>query len=690
MKSFILTEKPSACLKIATALSDGKIKKNSDKGAPYYEITHDGKDIIVGCAVGHLFGLAEKEKKGWTYPVYDVEWKPSYINSKSSKFTKKYYDTIKKTSKDAKEFYLATDKDIEGELLGYNILRYICNVKDAKRMEFSTLTKDDLIKSFKEAKPHVDFPLIEAGETRHILDWIHGINTSRALTLSIKNATKQYKLLSTGRVQGPTLKLIVDKEKEIKAFIPVPYWEIEADLEEKEEKFIAYHEQGKFEDKENAENIFNKVNAAKKAKIIKVSRSQFKQTPPAPFDLTSLQTEAYRNFRIQPSRTLEIAQSLYLAALISYPRTSSQQLPPALNYKKIIKDLSKQENYKELCNELLKEKLNPNNGKKTDPAHPAIHPTGELPETLSEEEQELYDLIVRRTLAAFAKEATRETMTVDIDINKEIFISKGTRTVDKGWHKFYGKYATFKEETLPDLKENKEVKVIETRLLSKETQPPKRYTPASIIKLMETLNLGTKATRSSIVETLYSRHYIKETSLEATNLGIKTIETLEKYCPEIIDVALTEHFEEEMNEIQEQKKKSLEVIAEAKETLNKIFTHFKENEHNIGLALSEAVNQTRDDYQIVGKCDKCKEGDLRIMFSKRFKSYFIACSKYPDCKNTFSMPKNGLAKPTGTVCPECGFPVIKIIRKGKRPYDYCINKNCKLKEEWAKQQLNSE
>ena len=241
----IIAEKPSAAKKIAEALADKKIKEHKNKKVSYFSLEHNGKEITVVPAVGHLYNLAEKDKKGWKYPVFSTEWKPSYEISKSAAFTKIYTDTIKKVCKDASEITVACDYDIEGSTIGWNVVRFICNKKDGKRMKFSTLTKDELRKSYENASKHLDFPQIEAGETRHILDWFHGINLSRALTLSIKEAGKGFKVLSTGRVQGPALKIIVEREREIQIFKSVPYWEVELITD----KLNAWHENDKFWDK---------------------------------------------------------------------------------------------------------------------------------------------------------------------------------------------------------------------------------------------------------------------------------------------------------------------------------------------------------------------------------------------------------------------------------------------------------
>jgi len=228
MVELIIAEKPSAALKLATALADDKIGKKKYGKIPAYEITHKGKKIIVACAVGHLYNLHEKNKKGWTYPVYDTEWLPSYEITKSAAFTKKYIDVLTKLALQSTEFYVATDYDLEGSLIGYNIIRFICKKKDGRRMKFSTLTKDELQESFEKASQHLDFSLIESGEARHTVDWLYGINLSRALTLAIKHAANRFKIMSSGRVQGPVLKILAIKEKEIKDFkvIYVPIYRV--------------------------------------------------------------------------------------------------------------------------------------------------------------------------------------------------------------------------------------------------------------------------------------------------------------------------------------------------------------------------------------------------------------------------------------------------------------------------------
>ncbi|MBI2175939.1 DNA topoisomerase I [Candidatus Woesearchaeota archaeon] len=676
MAELIITEKPKAAQRIAEALADGKAIKKGAKGVSYYEITHGNKDIIVGCAVGHLFGLAEKEKKrGMRFPVFDVEWKPTFETTKSAAFSKKYYEMLKKLSKDAKDFVVACDLDVEGELIGFNILRFICKQKDARRMKFSTLTKDDLVEAYEKISPHIEWGLAHAGETRHELDWYYGINLSRALTSAIKKAGL-FKILSIGRVQGPALQIIVQREKEITAFKPQPFWQLQLLGKAKNGELTALHEKDKFWDKKEADKVHEKVKG-RNGTVAEVKSDEFQQAPPCPFDLTTLQTEAYRCFGAPPKATLEIAQELYTSGLISYPRTSSQQLPPTIGYAKILTAISQQQEYAELAKRLLKGGLKPNNGKKTDPAHPAIYPTGLKPKSLDKRGQRIYDQVVRRFLATFAEAATRETMTVKIDVNGEMFIAAGTRTKVRGWHEFYGLYARFKEMELPQVIKGETVTVKKLELLAKETKPPARYTEASIIKELEKRNLGTKATRAEIVDTLFKRGYVSGRAVEATNLGIKIIETLGKYSPEIIDEELTRHFELEMEEIQEDKKKGGDVLEEAKTVLVKIIEGFKKKEKDIGEGLFEATKESETKENTIGKCPTCSTGTLMMKRGKFGR--FIACSTYPECKTTFKLPATGLVKALDKVCETCKHPMVTVIKSAKRPQEVCINPDCPSK-----------
>ena len=434
-----------------------------------------------------------------------------------------------------------------------------------------------------------------------------------------------------------------------------------------------WHEKEKISTAEEALNIYNKVKS-KNGKVLKTQNSEFIQKTPVPFDLTTLQTEAYRFFGINPKQTLDIAQELYTSGFISYPRTSSQKLPN-VNFKKLLEQLSK---YDVKAMDLLKTSLKPSEGKKTDPAHPAIYPTGIIPK-LKDRQFKVYDLIVKRFLACFAEEAKRETLTITVDIENEKFIARGTRTIKQGWHYYYMPYVQLEEQQMPKVKVNEAFFNKETIKHDKFTQPPKRFTPASIIRELEKKNLGTKATRAQIVDSLYERNYIKHESIEATELGIQTVETLEKFAAEILDEKLTRHFENEMEKIRQKKLTEDKVLKEAEKTLIKVLEKFKKNEKSIGKELSKSHKQHLETSSFIGKCPKCGEGNLQMRRGKF--GLFAACDKYEQgCKTTFTLPKNGKVKGAEKDCDICCYPMVLIFRAKRKPQELCINPNCESKK----------
>ena len=678
----LISEKPSAAKKIAECLAEGEVKEMKKDGATFYKIRRGGEEIVIAPAAGHLFVLTEKRTPttGWTYPVFDIEWVPIFQANKTNTWSKKYFDNFNSLVKDADSLISATDYDIEGSVIAYNIIRFIYKKNAAKRMKFSTLTKQDLVEAYENASPTLDFPQIEAGLARHFLDYFWGINVSRALTLALR-AGGGYKTLSTGRVQGPTLELLKKKQEEIQAFKPTPFWEIYAKLEKRgsaesgkseQNQFTAKHAEDKFWDKTKAEEIFKKIKAAKDALILSADKKESKLKPPTPFDLTTMQREAYNLFGFSPKQTLDIAQTLYEMGAISYPRTSSQKLPAKIGYLEIIRKLSKKLIYSELCEKLLKKpNLKPNEGPKEDPAHPSIFPTVDIPsiKELSSQQAKIYDLIVKRFLSVFADPAIREYLTVKLDANNEIFVATGVRTIEANWIDFYRPYAKFKEQLLPPMAKGDVVDVKKIELLEKETQPPTRFTQASILKELEDLGLGTKATRALILQTLYDRGYIKEKSIIVTKLGEVVASSLEKYCPDIVSVDLTRGFEEGMESIQQEKKKKEELIESAQQTLTKTLNNFKKNEKIIGSELIEGIREVMREESTVGKC-KCS-GDLVIRMSKA-KKRFIGCTGYPNCTETFSLPHKGTLTMSPNNCGKCGLKIVQVKNFKKKPWRLCV------------------
>ncbi|MEW6721909.1 MAG: DNA topoisomerase I [Candidatus Micrarchaeota archaeon] len=668
----IVAEKPRVAEKIAAAVGE-KVQKKAYNGVSYYETEHRGTPIVVAPAVGHVYTLVEKEKSR-NYPVFDIEWVPSYTVSKESAYTKPYVELLQKLAKKADTFVSACDYDIEGSTIAYNVFRFATTIREGRRMKFSALTKEDLFDAF-EARGDFDYNNCFAGETRHIIDWYYGINLSRALMGALHRAHK-YKVLSVGRVQGPGLMLLASLEKDIRAFVPTPYWELTAKI--KETEFT--HRTSRFLAEPEADAALSRTQERGRVSAVE-SRPQDVPAPPN-FDLTSLQVEAYRLFGYSPSRTLEIAQNLYEASLITYPRTSSQQIPPSIKLQPILAQLSKSSEYAALVRKITDNKwLRPVQGKKEDPAHPAIHPTG-MQSHAAGPDKNVYDLIVRRFLSSFAPTAVRERNRVEVDAGGESYAASGSRLVEKGWTEFYGKYYTSEDIELPKFAEGEDVAVLEKLKTRKETKPPKRYTVASIVSELEKRHLGTKATRSVIVDTLMKRGYASGSkSIEVSDFGLKVSDVLRKYAPEILDEALTRRMEDEMEAIQEGKLDKEKVIAESREVLGGILGKWKENEAKIGAELADALKLSEERENLIGPCDKCGK-QLRII-RMRDRRQFVGCSGYPQCRNAYPLPPGSYVQPANKPCPECGKPSINV-KKGRMRYTMCIDPNCPSKAKWKK------
>jgi DNA topoisomerase-1 len=684
-KTLIVCEKPTAAVKIAGALAEGKPRRREINGVPYYEFELGDRAVVVVPALGHLFTL-KNLKPMRDYPVYDIDWVPVHEVDRRAKRTRAFIEAIRKLAGEATDYIVATDFDIEGSLIGRNVLKYICGdeaLSRARRMKFSTLTAEDLRRAYEQPMPRLDFELIDAGIARHVIDWYWGMNVSLAMSLAVRGAEQRFAKLSAGRVQTPTLKILADREREIRAFKPRPFWVLSLVLDVEGKEIAAMHATPRFFDRAEAEGALAACRD-RPARVSSVQARRYGRPPPTPFDLGTLQSEAYRCFGYTPMRTQQLAQDLYLAALISYPRTSSQKLPPSINYANILEKLGKVSGeYREFAEELLAlPELVPHEGKKTDPAHPAIYPSGEVPEGLTGPQQKLYDMIARRFFSVFGRPALVESVRVELDAGGQPFLLHGRRVLEEGWLKYYGSYGSAEEIILPELREGEVLTVKKAKLEERETQPPPRYNPASIVKEMEARNLGTKSTRSQILQNLYERGYILGNQITVTDLGAQVVDSLTKYCPEITSQELTAQLETEMNAIQEGKKRKEEVIERAKTELDRILAKFRQHQLEIGKQLAEAHLLTRMRQRVLGRCPSCG-GDLRVIVSRTTGKRFAGCSNYPKCSSTFPLPQVGTIVPLGRTCKKCGAPLIQVNRAGMKPYRMCVDPKCPSKDNWG-------
>ncbi len=678
--TLIVAEKPTAAERIAKSLDNTESpERREESGVPYFVAQRDRKIIVVS-ALGHLYIVGQESGPKSQYPVFDFAWAPRFQIERDAKRTKAWIDTISLLASEADTFIDACDYDVEGSVIGYNIINYACDRANvAKRMKYSTLTKTDLVKAYENPLPKLDLGIVEAGKARHEVDWLYGINLSRALTLAAKLASRSYIALSTGRVQGPTLSFLIKREGSISCFVPVPFWTIRAQVRIEGSPYQAQYSKNVVETKAEADSIIDACKE-KPGVISRIGERTFKQDPPPPFDLGTLQSEAYRLFRYNPKRTSDIAEHLYLEALISYPRTSSQKLPPSINYRAILNRLGKSSTYKELSSQLLRHKrLKPKEGGRQDPAHPAIHPTGNLPDRkLKTHEWKLWDLIVKRFMAAFGEPAKRQSLTIEIDVNSHRFLLSGLRIVEKGWLRFYRPYARLEETLLPKAVVGDEVCVDRLFCEDRLTRPPPRYNPASLLRKMEKERIGTKATRAEIIQTLYQRKYIRERNIEVTELGRAVGEVLEVYAPTITSTELTRELEEKMQLIQDNKQSRESFLEKAILQLTPALEKLKGNERIVGQTLNEAIRRSKLQDRIIGACPTCKTGKLTILQSRKTGKRFAGCTNYFEgkCTTSFPLPQLGTISPTRTSCKSCGWPTLIVVMKRKRPWRLCLNPDC--------------
>ena len=675
-------EKPKVASKLAQALGDYSIETN--RGVKNYILEKNGDKIIIAPAVGHIFNLNDKSDS-WDYPVFDVEWLPTFETSDEADYMKKYYNNLKDQLKKADEYINACDYDLEGSVIGANVIKHLTDASDdrIKRMKFSTLTASDLEEAYDNLESF-DEGMTEAGLTRHVLDFYYGINVSRALMKAVRS-NDRYKTLSTGRVQGPALAMLAEKERAIQEFEPDPYWEIFLHNSEFDAK-LEHDDEDRIWDEDTATQIYQTVEGEKETEVIDVSTRNYTHKVPTPFNLTDLQSEASSQFNINPKQTQAIAQTLYENGLISYPRTESQKLPASLGYENLLKKLKNQDNYTDLAKKVLKkDSVSPKQGKKTDDAHPAIYPTGENPGNLSKKERKVYDLVVKRFLAVFGENAKRQSVTMTLEVLGYEFKAKSKITLERNWFDLYDPYVRVEEAELPELEEGQILSVEEFELMDKETKPPRRHSQSGIVSELEKRNLGTKATRAQIVDRLYNRDYIENDPIEVTELGLSVVNVLEKYCGMVVSEDLTREFEEKMNEIREQDNSKQDVLAEAEKTLGNVLEDFKAQQKEIGSELVNTIDAERNRKRKLGPCDKCEEegredGILQII--KTNGSRFVGCTNYPDCENTYPLPNNGSIGSLDRECEECGKPMIDVTRKKGRDYSMCVDPDCKSKDNW--------
>lgn len=603
----VIAEKPRAAAKIAEALG-AKTKLMID-GVRVWVGEFLGKAVVITSTAGHLYTLYTNERG---FPVFKCDWGPRWLYEPKSGHLRKYYNVLKRLSTRAEAYVNACDFDIEGSVIGFNIINFLGDIKRASRAKFSALTKEDIIRAFKNLQP-LDWNYIESGLARHILDWVWGINVSRALMEIYSKVYKNKTVLSAGRVQSPTLLELVKRHIERETFVPVPMFTVTVKISHEGREYTLSRNFEPFRSLDEAKKVVEALKASGKLIVTQAERRIIHLDPPPPFNLTELQVEAAKVFGYSPARTLKIAEDLYLESLISYPRTNSEKIPPTIDNTQILRKLTYLPDLGNYALELLRRNLTkPREGLGEDPAHPAIHPTGYLPSrNLNREQRNLYDMIVRRYLASFYPSSKIEDV---VYVIKEpstglSFTLTGRRIVSYEWLRVY-RFRKVSNVEAPSLRVGEEVKILSVKLVKIYTQRPPPYTKASILKWMESVGIGTEATRAEIIETLVRRGYVRGKNMEVTELGLRVAWILETLFKEITEVELTREFERKLQAILQGKLSKEEVVSEAISRLNSKLSEIKkaivEYEDRI---LKEKLRLAGN----VGRCVVCGEDSIDIL-----------------------------------------------------------------------------
>ena len=668
----IISEKANTAKKIAQFLSEGSIREGKHRSVPHHTFTWKGEETVSVGLKGHVLNPEYPEEYSNWQKVEPRELIDAEILKAVSE--KGVAQAVKSLAKKADRVVIATDFDREGELIGVEALSLVfeANPKlmdNVERARFSALTPGEVDRAFDELM-EVSNDLADAGEARQDIDLIWGAT----LTRWVSRATKRYgsAFLSVGRVQSPTLVLIAERERERRAFVPVPYWELEVDLKNGE-PFTVRHQTDRFEEEARAKSAYE--NVAETATVVEVQQKSATRKPPTPFNTTAFLTAA-ASIGISPSRAARIAEDLYTDGYISYPRTDNTVYPRSLDLREVLGYLGSVEGVGQYAQRLLsQEKLSPTRGKKETTDHPPIYPTGYASKkSMRDDRWKIYQLVVRRFLATLSAPAKTLRTTLHFDSGGEPLVTGGTVVTEEGWLGVYP-YSRRADEEIPDLSEGDVVEVIRKEILSKETQPPGRYGAGRLINVMEDLGLGTKATRPNIIQNLYDRGYVHDDPLVPTEKGMAVARALTDFASEIASHEMTAELERSMDEISEGKISKESVVDSSREVLRRVYDHLQSSETEFADIVWEGI---RTD-ETIGKCPESGH-DLIIRRNRRSRKRFVGCTGYPDCRVTYPLPQRGEIIPLGTRCDACGSPEIKVLG-GKRPWVTCINMDCPKKQE---------
>jgi DNA topoisomerase-1 len=671
MRTLVVAEKFNTALRIAVVLSDGRMQRSRVDGVNVFRFDRpEGPYAVVGLR-GHIVELDYPEE----HSSWSLEGLPRLLEAQPLKRVTetKIVDALQGMVREFDRVILATDFDREGELIGLECLELLQKVHpgiEVKRARYSALTREEIEQSFQHLH-ELDRALAEAAGARQEIDLVWGALLTRYLTLSSEQ--RGHGFLSVGRVQTPTLALLVERDQEIKQFQPKPYWTIVAQAEHGGVSFTLSHAHGIFAEEERAlaAATFAKVKGATKGTVQRFVEEETHRRPPVPFSTTLFVAEATR-LGVGAAQAMRIAEDLYTQGLISYPRTDNTVYPRGAGLRSIAERFRESPFKAEAEYVLGLPTFRATRGRSETTDHPPIYPTGVVdPKKLRPDHGKIYELVVRRFFATLSPDAIGRARTAAVEIQGEPFEGRGHEILDPGWYRVYP-YSHPEESPMPPLAPADVVRVNSLDLNEEQTKPPRRYTQGSLVQEMERLGLGTKSTRHDVIQKLLDRHYITARQLEPTGTGIAVTEALKAHAPVITQPEMTHRLEEDMGLVAESKKAQSEVLEESREMLREAYQLLARNARGVRETLQGAL----DRQHFVGPCPRCGAA-LRLARSPRG-SRWVQCVNNPaSCPVSFSLPAAGFIEPAPEfLCPTCRTPRVKITFRGQRPDLYCINPEC--------------
>ncbi|GAA0372349.1 type I DNA topoisomerase [Alkalibacterium iburiense] len=598
-----------------------------------------GRNYKVVASLGHIRDLP-KSRMGVDF---ENDYEPEYITIRGKGPVIK---DLKKYAKKAEKVYLAADPDREGEAIAWHLSFILGLDKEEKnRVVFNEITKDAVKNALKNPR-HLNEDLIDSQQARRVLDRIVGYQISPILWKKVKRG------LSAGRVQSVALKMICDREEEINNFKPEEYWSLDANFIQKRKKFKAnfYGVDGKKEklpNNEAVQAVIKRLNQSEDFDVTKVVKKERKRNPYPPFTTSSLQQEAAGKLNFRTRKTMMVAQQLYegislgrggSVGLITYMRTDSTRLSDTA--KQEANELILQDYGKEYAATTIRKQKNQQSAQD---AHEAIRATSamrrpeDIKQYLSKDQFKLYQLIWSRFIASQMKPAVYDTVRVDIEQNGVKFRANGSQIKFKGYQAVYTDSKSEKDNMLPDLEEGDRIKLDSLEPNQHFTQPPARYSEATLIKTLEENGVGRPSTYAPTLETIQRRYYVtlKNKRFEPTELGGIVNEIICDYFPDIVDINFTADLEKDLDSVEEGKKEWVEII-------DQFYRPFKKD---VDKAVEEVEEVEIEDEPAGFDCEKC--GSPMVIKIGRY-GKFHACSNFPDCRNT-----KPIVKKIGVTCPTC-------------------------------------